>query len=202
MRMLKNTLLILFLFLSLSVSAQVEYDISTIIVDEKFNSKQKLIARKIRSYGTQGTEDLKVEIIVNPNNAVKELTINDKKVMPLMFKEYRFLTDYVISYADTEQELEKPKANAVVKVVGQNLQQKLNENEKQVLLDTVKKELIDDKMIDNESTPFDFSLTGNYLFLNGQKQDDIIFQKYKQVYDRLCEIPLSKTTYFQITQTL
>lgn len=202
MKMLKNVFLLLFLCLSISVSAQVDYDISTIIVDEKFDSKQQLVARKIRSYGTQKAEELNVEIIVNTSNAVKELTVNGKKVMPLMFKEYRILTDYVINYADTERELEKPKANAVVKVVGQNLKEKLSESKKQTLLDTIKKELINDRMIENESQPFDFSMTGNYLFLNGEKQADAIFKKYKQVYDRLCDIPLSKTTYFQITQTL
>ena len=202
MRILKNVLFLFILFLSTTVFAQVKYDIPTIIVDEKFDNKEQLIARKIRSYGTQDSQDLKVEVIVNPKNAVKELIVNEKKVMPLMFKEYRILTDYVISYADTKRELEKPKANAVVKVVGQNLKEKLTESEKQTLLDTVKKELISDGMLENESQPFDFSMTGNYLFLNGNKQDSNIFTKYKQVYDRLCTIPLSKTTYFQITQTL
>lgn len=200
--MLKNVLLLSILFISTSIFAQVDYDISTITVDEKFDNKQRLIARKIRSYGTQGEEDLKVEVIVNPKNAVKELIVNGKKVMPLMFNEYRILTDYVINYADTDRELEKPKANAVVKVVGQNLKEKLTESEKKTLLDTVRKELISDKIIDDESEPFDFSLTGNDLFVNGKRQEITTFNKYKQVYDRLAEIQLSKTTYFQITQTL
>ena len=202
MKILKNVLLLSILFLSTPIFAQVNYDISTIIIDEKFDNKQRLIARKIRSYGTQGEESLKVEIIVTPKNAVKELIVNEKKVMPLMFKEYRILTDYVISYADTERELEKPKANAVVKIVGQDLKEKLTETEKKMLLDTLKRELINDGILRDESEPFDFSMTGNYLFFNGNQQDGNIYNKYKQIYDRLCDIPLSKTTYFQITQTL
>mgnify|MGYP001065148751 CR=1 FL=1 len=202
MKILKNVLLLSILFLSTPIFAQVNYDISTIIIDEKFDNKQRLIARKIRSYGTQGEESLKVEIIVTPKNAVKELIVNEKKVMPLMFKEYRILTDYVISYADTERELEKPKANAVVKIVGQDLKEKLTETEKKMLLDTLKIELINDGILRDESEPFDFSMTGNYLFFNGNQQDGNIYNKYKQIYDRLCDIPLSKTTYFQITQTL
>lgn len=202
MKILKNVFLLLISFLSISVSAQVDYDISTIIVDEKFDSKQELIARKIRSYGTQQEESLKVEIIVDPNNRVKELIVNEKKIMTLMLKEYRILTDYVINYADTERELEKPKANAVVKVVGQNLDAKLTESDKLTLLDTIKKELINDQIVGNESEPFDFSLTGHALFINGKRQEEDIFNKYKQIYDRLAEIQLSKTTYFQITQTL
>lgn len=202
MKMLKNVLLFFILFLSTVVAAQVDYDISTIIVDEKFDSKQQLAARKIRSYGTQKGEELNVEIIVNTKNAVKELIVNEKKIMPLMFKEYQILTDYVINYADTERALEKPKANAVVKVVGQNLTEKLTESEKLTLLENVQKELINDGMLADESEPFDFSMTGNYLFFNGERQDGNIFNKYKEIYDKLCDIPLSKTTYFQITQTL
>jgi len=98
--------------------------------------------------------------------------------------------------------LEKPKANAVVKIVGQDLKEKLTETEKKMLLDTLKRELINDGILRDESEPFDFSMTGNYLFFNGNQQDGNIYNKYKQIYDRLCDIPLSKTTYFQITQTL
>lgn len=190
------------MLLSIAASAQVDYDISMITVDEKFDNQQQLIARTIRSYGTQGDENLRVEIIIDPKNTVKKLIVNDKKVMPLMFKEYRILTDYVINYADTERELEKPQANAIVKVVGQNLTEKLTENDKKLLLDTIKKELIGDEMLSDESQPFDFSLTGNDLFFNGTRQTNEVFKKYKNLYDRLANIQLSKTTYFQITQTL
>lgn len=202
MKTLKNTLLLFSLFLSITVSAQIDYDISNIIVDEKFDNKSRLIARTIRSYGKQGEEELKVRIIVNPKNAVKELTVNDKKIMPLMFKEYRFLTDYVINYADREHVFEKPKGNAVTKVVGQNLKTKLTKDDEELLLKTMKKELLNDGIISADNEPFDLSLTGNDLFINAQRQEKQVFQKYKGIYDKLSNIPLSKTTYFQITQTL
>lgn len=200
--MLKNALLLSMLCFAFSAFAQTDYDISTVIVDEKFDNNDRLIARKIRAVGLQNEQELKVEITVDPHNIVKELVVNNKKVMPLMFKEYRILTDYVINYADTERELEKPKANAVVKIVGQHLTKKLSESEKQTILGILKKELIHDGMLADESEPFDFSMTGNYLFFNGKRQSDAIFLKYKAIYDNYCEIQLSKTTYFQITQTL
>lgn len=200
--MLQNALLLSILCFALSASAQPDYDIATVTIDEKFDNNDELIARKIRSTGSQNGQELRVEITVDPNNIVKELIVNEKKVMPLMFKEYRILTDYVINYADTERELEKPKANAVVKVVGQHLTKKLSESEKQMILGLLKKELINDGMLTDESEPFDFSMTGNYLFFNGERQSEATFHKYKAIYDEYCEIQLSKTTYFQITQTL
>lgn len=202
MNKLKNVFLLLFLFLSVAASAQVNYDIKKITIDEKFDNRNKLIARTIRSKGTQGEEILQVEVVVNPTNQVKSLIINNEIVMPLMIREYKILTDYIINYADTDRELERPKGNASVKVVGQNLKEKLTESDKKILLTTVKKELLDDSILKVNNEPFDFSLTVNYLFFNGQKQETHIFLKYKKVYEGLCDIPLSKTTYFQITQML
>ena len=202
MNTLKNVFLLLFAFLSIAASAQIDYDIKKITVDEKFDARNRLIARTIRSTGTQGAESLRVELVVNPTNKVKSLMVNDKKINPLMIKEYSLLTDYVINYADTDRELEKPKGNAVVNVVGQNLQEKLTENDERILLRTIKNKLLSDSIIKVDNEPFDFSLTGYYLFINGKKQEAHIFQKYTEVYKGLCKIPLSKTTYFQITQTL
>lgn len=204
MRTFKTIFLFLLLFFSFTSYGQLEYDITTITIAEKFNSKNILIARTIRSIGKQKTEDLRVEVVVDPNNMVKALTINDREVMSLMFEEYIFLTDYVINYADADKKAVIPKGNAVTKIVGQNFndENQLTDSAKKILLDTIKKELMNDKFINKNYDPFDLTLTGNDLFINAKKQEANTFVKYKQLYDRLSDISLSKTTYFQITQTL
>jgi|AntRauTorckE5430_2_1112549.scaffolds.fasta_scaffold09844_3 hypothetical protein len=205
MSILKSLLLLCFFFISVAVSAQpTNYDIHTTSTSEKFDSEGNLKSKRIFSSGVHDEEIVNVEMILSPTNSLMKLTINDESIMPLMFKEYRILTDYIISYVNQEELPLVPKGvSQTTKVVSDDPanENQLTDEDRRALMNLIKDELVKDNLIENLDV-FDFLITSTALYINGKQQEDTIFTKYKAIYDKYSEVKLSKTTYFQITQTL
>jgi putative lipase involved disintegration of autophagic bodies len=204
MNISKILLLLCFFLISTATFAQTNYEIHTTSTSEKFDSKGELKSRRIFSSGIHGDEIVNVEMILSPTNVLMELTINDEVIMPLMFKEYKILTDYIISYINKEEQPAAAKqVSQTTKIVSDNPanENQLTDDDRRRLMNLIKEQLITDNLIEN-SDVFDFLITGSALYINGKQQEDTIFVKYKAIYDKYSEVPLTKTTYFQITQTL
>lgn len=202
MRRLRALFFICLLTASYGAIAQSDYEIFTTTTSEKFDSEGKLVSRHLWASGVQGEEIINVDIIVDPNNKVKELTVNDNEVKPPMFKEYKSITDYVIAYIDQDIETAPTDGSSKTTLVGEPADEdKATKSDKKALMNLVKDELVNDKLIDNPDV-FDFMLTFDSLYINAKKQDEAVFKKYKALYEKYSTIPLAKTTYFQITQTL
>lgn len=199
MNTIKHVLSLLFLLSSITVFAQSGYEIYTTTVSEKFNSEEELKSRRIWASGVRNEEVLNLDFTVDAKNTVTELIINEKNVPAVMIKEYKPMIDYVIKYVDGQVENEPAKTTTTTKEPADK--DKLTESDKRALMDLIKTELITDKLIDNPDV-FDFMLTYDSLYINAKKQDATVFQKYKDLYDKYSDTPLSRTTFFQITQTL
>lgn len=184
--------------------SQTGYEITNTATSEKFNQKGKLISKRIWATGKQDESDFSVELILNPKNKVMDLTINEEKIIPLFFNEYRLLTDYLINYVKEEKEYVPPvKTRGFVRVVSDNpdVNKLLTEDIKKQLLDSFKKELISDSLV-KDINVFQLMITSSALYINGNQQSEAMFIKYKTIYNRYSPIALSKTTYFQIMQSL
>lgn len=204
MNISKTLLLLCFFLISTATFAQTNYEIHTTSTSEKFDSKGNLKSRRIFSSGIHGDEIVNVEMILSPTNALMELTINDEVIMPLMFKEYKILTDYIISYINKEEQPRPAKeVSQTTKIVSDDPanENQMTDDDRRRLMNLIKEQLITDNLIEN-SDVFDFLITGTVLYINGKEQDNAIFIKYKAIYDKYSEVALTKTTYFQITQTL
>ena len=200
----KTLLLLCFFLISTATFAQTNYEIHTTSTSEKFDSKGDLKSRRIFSSGIHGDEIVNVEMILSPTNTLMELTINDEVIMPLMFKEYKILTDYIISYINKEEQpREAQQVSQTTKIVSDDPanENQMTDDDRRRLMNLIKEELIADDLIEN-SDVFDFLITGTVLYINGKEQDNAVFVKYKAIYDKYSEVALTKTTYFQITQTL
>ncbi len=203
MKTLKGLLCLCLLTFAYAATAQLNYEIHTTTTSEKFDKDGKLISRHLWSSGVQDNEVLNVDIIVDNHNFVKELTVNDGKINPLMLKEYKMLTDFVINYIDQDiQTAPTDGSSKTSRIVSEEpTGEKLTEEDKRALMALIKDELIKDALIDNPKV-FDFLLTSEHLYINAKKQEEAVFIKYKNLYDKYSDIPLSKTTYFQMTQSL
>jgi hypothetical protein len=200
----KSLLLLCFFLISVGTFAQTNYEIHTTSTSEKFDSDGNLKARKIFSSGIHGEEIVNVEMALSPTNSLIRLTINDEVIMPLMFKEYKILTDYIISYVNKEEEPFVAKGvSQTTKIVSDDPanENQLTDDDRRRLMSLIKDELVKDNLIENLDV-FDFLITSTALYINGKEQQEAIFIKYKAIYDKYSEVKLSKTTYFQITQTL
>jgi len=200
----KYLLLICFVITSFIGIAQTNYEIETTATSEKFNSKGELISKRLWATGTQGGEKMEVELILSPRGKVMNLKINDEKVKPLFFKEYRILTDYLIDYVKKEKEYVAPvQTRGLVRVVSDNpdASKLLTEEKKIKLIERFKEELLIDKLVDNIQV-FQLMITSSALYINGKEQSQDMFIKYKAIYDEHSPVALSKTTYFQIMQSL
>ncbi|NJN77072.1 MAG: hypothetical protein HC803_01045 [Saprospiraceae bacterium] len=201
----KNLLLLCFVLISLTTLAQpTNYEIHTTSTSEKFDSKGNLKSLRIFSSGVHGEDIVNVEMILSPTYKLIELSINEEAIMPLMFKEYKILTDFIIDYVKQENEPATPKVvSQVTKIVSDDpsKENQLSDDDRRSLMNLIKQELISDDLI-GKSDVFDFLITSTALYINGKQQDEPIFLKYKSIYDKYSEVQLSKTTYFQITQTL
>lgn len=200
MNTLKHVLSLLLLLSSITIFAQSGYDIHNTTVSEKFNSENELQSRHIWASGVRDEEVLNMEITVDANNNVKELIINEKEIASPMFPAFKDLTNYVIKYVDGEVQY-KPvdtKKTTTEKPVTEG---EITDDDKRALMDLIKNQLIKDELVDNPKV-FDFMLTYDSLYINAKKQEETVFKKYKDLYERHSAVPLSRGTYFQITQTL
>lgn len=201
----KSFVLLLLLITSIvTCFAQTGYEITHTSISEKFNHKDVLISKRIWATGKQGESDFSVELIINPKGRVMNLTINEEKIKPLFFKEYRLLTDYLIDYVKKEQEYVEPvQTRGLVRVVSDdpNVSKLLTDDIKKQLITNFKKELIADNLVENISI-FQLMITSSALYINGIQQPESTFLKYKSIYDQYSPVPLSKKTYFQIMQSL
>lgn len=197
---LQNVLLLLILFVSISASGQENYEIHSSTVSEKFNSENELQSRHIWATGVQAEEILNIDMTVDVNNKIKELIINDKTILPVMAKEYKAITDYVIAYVDGNVQT-APTDGSSTTTKEPAAEDKMTDSDRRALMSLIKAELIKDELIDNPNV-FDFMLTFDSLYINAKKQEDAVFTKYKALYDKHSDIPISKITYFQMTQTL
>ncbi len=200
----KSLLLICFLAISLVGFTQTNYEIESTSTSEKFNSKGDLISKRIWANGTQNDERMDVELILSPKGKVMNLTINDESIKPLFFKEYRILTDYLIAYVKKEKEYVAPvQTRGLVRVVSDNpdASKLLTEEKKDKLIERFKVELTKDKLVDDIQV-FQLMITSSALYINGKEQSYDMFIKYKAIYDEHSPVALSKTTYFQIMQSL
>jgi hypothetical protein len=205
MNITRNLLLLCFFLISVAAFAQpTNYEIHTTSTSEKFDSDGNLKSKRIFSSGVHGEEIVNVEMILSPSNSLMELTINEENIMPLMFKEYRILTDYIISYINKEELPPVPKGvSQTTKIVSDDPanENQLTDEDRRGLMNLIKDELVKDNLIENLDV-FDFLITSTALYINGQQKEEAVFIKYKAIYDKYSEVKLSKTTYFQITQTL
>lgn len=199
MNTLQHVLSLLFVLSSIAVFAQSGYEIDNTTVSEKFNSENVLQSRHIWASGVRDKEVLNIDMVVDANDVVKELTINDKEIMPPMFPAFKGLTDYVINYVDNE--VQSTPTNETTTKDEPAEKDKLTEGDKRALMDLIKEELINDELIDNPKV-FDFMLTYDSLYINAKKQEQTVFEKYKALYEKYSDAPISRTAYFQITQTL
>lgn len=200
MNTFKHVLSLLLVLSSMTVFAQSGYEIYNTTVSEKFNSDNELQSRHIFASGVRDGVVLNMDFTVDANNIVKELTINDKELPTPMFSAFKGLTDYVIKYVDNE--VKDTPANEQVATKEEPAEKdKLTEDDKRALMDLIKEELLNDKLIDNPKV-FDFMLTYDSLYINAKKQEQTVFEKYKALYEKYSDTPISRTTYFQITQTL
>ncbi|MFK7947083.1 MAG: hypothetical protein AB8G11_05815 [Saprospiraceae bacterium] len=201
MNTIKHVLSLILLFVSITVFAQSSaYDIHNTTVSEKFNDKDELQSRRIWASGVRDDEVLNMDITVDANNIVKELTINDQKIMPPMVSEFKELTNFVIKYVDGEVQYQ-PVDTKKTTTERPEVEGEITEDDKRALMDLIKENLIKDELIDNPKV-FDFMLTYDSLYINAKKQDQAVFKKYSALYERNSAIPLSRGTSFQITQTL
>lgn len=203
MSKLKHVLSVLFLLVSITLFAQAEYEIYTTTISEKFNSEKELQSRRIWTSGTQDKTIFNIDLTVDANNIVRQLTINDAEIIPPRFQDYKDLTEYIIKYIDGEvlniPTAEKSKTKVTREEPAEG--DKATDSDKRALMDLIKVELIKDKLIDNPQV-FDFMLTFDSLYINAKKQEQEVFEKYQALYGKYSVVSLSNGTYFQITQTL
>lgn len=204
MNIKKILLLLSFIAFAVIGFSQTNYEIETTATSEKFNSEGQLISKRLWVKGTQNNEKMEVELILNPRGKVMNLTINDEKVKPLFFKEYRILTDYLIDYIKKEKEYVEPvQTRGLVRVVSDNpdADKLLTDDKKEKLIERFKKELVQDNLVEDIQV-FQLMITSSALYINGKEQAPEMFVKYKALYDEHSPVALSKTTYFQIMQSL
>ena len=200
MNTFKHVLSLLLVLSSMTIFAQSGYEIYNTTVSEKFNSDNELQSRHIFASGVRDGAVLNMGFTVDANDVVTELIINDKELPASMFSAFKGLTDYVIKYVDNE--VKDTPANEQVATKEEPAEKdKLTEDDKRALMDLIKEELLNDKLINNPKV-FDFMLTYDSLYINTKKQEQTIFEKYKALYEKYSDAPISRTTYFQITQTL
>ena len=123
---------------------------------------------------------------------------------PLFFKEYRILTDYLIDYVRKEKEYVAPvQTRGLVRVVSDNpdASKLLTDDKKEKLIKKFKEELLLDELVEDIQV-FQLMITSSDLYINGKEQTEDMFLKYKAIYDEHSPVALSKTTYFQIMQSL
>jgi hypothetical protein len=200
----KSLLLFGLIIFSLLGFAQTNYEIETTSTSENFNSKGELISKRVWASGTQGGDKMDVELILSPRGKVMKLTINGEKVKPLFFKEYRILTDYLIDYVRKEKEYVAPvQTRGLVRVVSDNpdASKLLTDDKKEKLIKKFKEELLLDELVEDIQV-FQLMITSSDLYINGKEQTEDMFLKYKAIYDEHSPVALSKTTYFQIMQSL
>jgi len=200
MKILQHVLSLLLLLSSITAFAQSNYEIQSTTVSEKFDSENVLKSRRIWASGVRDKEVLNIDMVVDANNIVKELTINDKEIIPPRFSIFKGLTNYVIQYVDNEAN-STPTSEQITREDEPAENEKLTESDQRGLMDLIKQELINDELIDNPKV-FDFMLTYDSLYINAKKQEQTIFKKYKDLYEKYSDAPLARTAYFQITQTL
>lgn len=184
--------------------AQTNYEIETTATSEKFNSNGELISERFWANGTQNGQKMEVEIILNPQGKVMSLTINDEKIKPLFFKEYQILTDYLVDYVQKEKEYVAPvQTRGLVRVVSDDpdASKLLTEDKKGKLIKKFKEELVKDDLVEDIQV-FQLMMTSSALYINGKEKPQDFFIKYKAIYDEYSPVALSKTTYFQIMQSL
>jgi hypothetical protein len=211
MKTLKHHILTLLLCsFALAASAQVNYDIHSTTVSESFDSKDKLTSRRIWASGVRNNEVLNLEMVVDGQNKVTELTINENLVKSPAVKEYKPLTDFVLDYVskDVKEVTGEVTVGKAVATRFRTDDEPLSESDrmteaedKKMVMQLIKSELIKDALIDNPEV-FDFMLTFDSLYINAKKQDDAIFKKYSELYRNNTAVPITNGTYFQITQSL
>ncbi len=189
--------MLLMLSFSVVAFAQSGYEIQQTTVTEQFNSDSELQSRHISANGVRDKEALNIDLTVDSKNTVQALTLNGKAISPELFSAFKSLTDYVIQYV-----AEEPTVAIVAEASFDGpLMDNTAKYDRVELAEIIKKSLLADKLVDNPKV-FDFMLTHDSLYINAQKQEQLIFERYKRLHDAHTNMPLTKGTYFQLSQTL
>lgn len=148
-------------------------------------------ARDLQERHKEKTEDIKqefekqVEELQEHENELKE---EAKKLQEINKETMEAIEEELDTETEELKEQEK------------ELEERAEELEKEaVLFNTLKEELFKDKLIDDEED-FEFKLTPRGLWINGKKQTEKVFEKYKKIYETHTGKKLKKMKKFQIVK--
>ncbi|MFI5218525.1 MAG: hypothetical protein ACHQNT_03470 [Bacteroidia bacterium] len=124
-----------------------------------------------------GYKDQKIRMIVASDNEVGELIINNEAISPEDFIHHKDVIAEGLKIKKQNQ-----KENTPVTLLTEK--EKEDNKVRRLLMNEMVKQLSSDKLI-HGNEPFDFRLTGNELFLDGQKQNPEIFEQYKNHFQKI-----------------
>ncbi|HKR04048.1 MAG TPA: hypothetical protein VJY62_05370, partial [Bacteroidia bacterium] len=119
------------------------------------------------------SDNKKIKMIISPSNEIAELKINDELISAQSYTEYKNIIDEGLKLK-----------NEKITGEGGNSEVKSLSAAKRNVMNAMMKELTADGLISSDK-PFDFTLTGQEIFLNNEKQTAETFEKYKEVYEKL-----------------
>ncbi len=197
MKTFKTLFLVLILLSSVSVFGQINFEIFSTTVSTQYDSKGDLESTRIWASGVRGEDILNVDVRINTKKQIIELMVNDQNIIKPRFGEYQELVNVIVKYVENELQ-PSPKSNDVTP--GPAPEQQLSEDDRRRIAEFIRSELLADTLIDDPEV-FDFLLTGDSLYVNAKKQPKNMFIKYKEIYEEYATIPLTPTTFFQLTQS-
>ena len=120
------------------------------------------------------SDNKKIKMTISPANEIEELLINEELIANESYKDYKSIIDEGLKLKN-----EKIKTGGGGSVEEQSLNA-----EKRTIMNEMMKELSSDGLITSDQ-PFDFTLTGQELILDKQKQSQETFERYKGVYEKV-----------------
>ncbi|MEP7167771.1 MAG: hypothetical protein ABI855_00215 [Bacteroidota bacterium] len=120
------------------------------------------------------SDNKKIKMTISPSNEIESLTVNDELISNESYKDYKNIIDEGLKLKN-----EKIKSGG-----GSSVEEPSISAAKRTIMNEMLKELTTDGLISSDQ-PFDFTLTGQELILNNQKQSPETFEKYKDVYEKV-----------------
>jgi hypothetical protein len=120
------------------------------------------------------SDNKKVKMTITPTNEIEELKVNDQLISNESYKNYKNIIDEGLKLKN-----EKTKNEG-----GSNAEEQTLSAAKRNVMNAMIKELTSDGLISPDKS-FDFTLTGQEIFLNNEKQSVETFEKYKGTYEKI-----------------
>jgi hypothetical protein len=118
--------------------------------------------------------DKKINMVISPSNEIEQLKIDDELIAEANYKQYKSVIDEGLKLKN-----EKLKSNGS----GNAEEQSLSSTQRNIM-NAMMQQLAADGLVSSDK-PFDFTLTGQEVILDNQKQSPETFEKYKGLYEKV-----------------